>query len=235
MIISGHVTEIVEYEHPVKLGRPSSNDSGRSIVASEAGQENNRYKTLRKASQTLRRLINANVDAWGCLSKFVTLTFADNVQDIKQANYEFKKFRQRLEYELKTKMKYVVVIEFQKRGAIHYHVVFFNLPYMSNSRLAQLWSNGYVRVNRVKDVDNIGAYVTKYMTKDEQDKAKADKLIGQKSYFTSRGLLKPIEVIDEKEIEQVEAALSLLPTFESRFEHDRLGAIYYRQYNSKRQ
>lgn len=231
MIVSGHVTEIVEFDKPVVIGRNSSNALGRSIMASEVDKESTRYKTLRTAHQTLRRLINANVDAWGCTPKFVTLTFADNVQDIKTANHEFGKFRRRLEYELKFKVKYAVVIEFQKRGAIHYHSVFFNLPYIKNSRLAEIWENGFVRINKIDDVDNVGAYVTKYMTKEAQDKAKADRLIGQKSYFTSRGLKKPVESTDEKEIEQVTAALSHSKVFESYFENDYLGTIHYTQFN----
>lgn len=233
MIKSGHVYEILEYEKPVFLGE-SRNGAGRSVEASESDKKETRRKTLSKAKTTVRRLINANIDAWGESPKFITLTFAENVQDIKQANYEFKKFRQRLEYDLKIKLKYVVVMEFQKRGAIHYHAIFFNLPYVPNEHLATVWGQGFVKINNVDKVDNIGAYVTKYMTKQDYEDMKTDRLVGKKSYFTSRGLLKPEETTEREKIEQLETVLSDYETYSSSFDNDYLGKIIYKQYNLKR-
>lgn len=233
MIKSGHVYEILEYEKPVLLGE-SRNSSGRSVEASEGDKKETRKKTLSKAKSTIRRLINANVEAWGESPKFITLTFAENVQDIKQANYEFKKFRQRLEYDLNLKLKYVVVMEFQKRGAIHYHAIFFNLPYVPNEKLATIWGQGFVKINNIDKVDNVGAYVTKYMTKQDYEDMKTDKLVGQKSYFTSRGLLKPEETIEKEKIEQLATVLSDYETYASSFDNDYLGKIIYKQYNLKR-
>ena len=234
MIISGDVYEILEYERSVVLGEQKRSIGRSSENVSEEDKKINRGKTLKRAKTDLRRLINANINQYGTTSKFVTLTFAENIQDIKSANYEFKKFRQRLEYELGEKLKYVVVIEFQKRGAIHYHSLFFNLPYIENNRLAEIWKNGFVKINKIDDVDNIGAYVTKYMTKEQQDEAKSDRLRGQKSYFTSRGLKKPIEIIKKEEIEQVATALSQHKVYESQFSNDYLGNIKYTQFNLKR-
>jgi hypothetical protein len=234
IIQSGHVYEVLEYEKPVFYGEDSRNKLGRKLEANQDDKTETRKKTMSKAKNTIRRLINANVDAWSESPKFLTLTFAENVQDTKQANYEFKKFRQRLEYLKGIKLKYVVVVEFQKRGAIHYHAVFFNLPYIPNTTLAEVWGNGYIKINQIDEVDNIGAYVTKYMTKEQQDKAKEDKLTGQKSYFTSRGLIKPVEIIDKKKIEQLEATLSPKKVYESNFKNDYQGQITYKQYNTKR-
>lgn len=232
LVVSGHVVETYRYEKPVLYGKESNNANGRSLNASEADKIETRKKTMSKAKQDCRRLINANVDAWNEKPKFLTLTFAENVQDIPTANYEFKKFRQRLEYELEIKLKYVVVMEFQKRGAIHYHAIFFNLPYVPNERLRDIWGHGFIRINQIDNVDNVGAYVTKYMTK-EQD-GKMDKLIGKKSYFTSRGLVKPEVIIDKKKIEQLTAALSGNEVYYTSFANDYLGDIEYTQYNTKR-
>jgi hypothetical protein len=126
------------------------------------------------------------------------------------------------------------VIEFQKRGAIHYHTVLFNLPYIENDFLAQVWKQGFIKVNRIEDVDNIGAYVTKYMTKDDYEESKSDRLIGQKSFFRSRGLVESVEITDKKEIERIESTLSSKSVFESTFENDFQGLINYKQYNTKR-
>jgi hypothetical protein len=234
LIKSGNVYEIVTYEKFVRVGEQTNNVHGRSVRANEESKPVHRKDTLRKAKTSIRRLINSNIDRWGETTKFLTLTFAENIQDIKEANYEFKKFRQRLEYELKVKLKYVTVIEFQKRGSIHYHTVFFNLPYVKNEDLAAIWRQGFIRINKVNDVDNIGAYVTKYMTKEQQDKEKEDRLVGQKSYFTSRGLFKPEETVNKKEIEEMAVSLSQHKVYESTFENEHLGVITYRQYNTKR-
>lgn len=234
LIRSGDVIEFIEYERPVELGKPVKEALGRSSVASEDEKRNNRRKTLSRAKTNLRRLINANINVWYEKPKFVTLTFADNVTDVRQANYEFKKFRQRLEYRFKRKLKYVVVVEFQKRGAVHYHVVFFNLPYIEANELAFIWENGFIKVNAIDDVDNVGAYVTKYMTKQDYNNLKEDRLAGEKSYFTSRGLIKPDEIVDEKEIDQVLADLSQYKVYETNFYNDYCGNIRYEQYNLKR-
>ena len=230
VVVSGNIVELYEYENSIVLGE-TNNMYGRSISASEEDKARHRKYTLARANRELRRIINANAYAWGEKPKFVTLTFAENVQDVKQANYEFKLFRQRLEYLLKLKLKYVVKIEFQKRGAIHYHVVFFNLPYVQADFLASVWRNGFIKVNAIDHVDNIGAYVTKYMTKDADD----DRLQGQKSYFTSRGLIKPVEkYLNEKEIADIKDKLSHAKVYENTFANEYTGNILYTQYNLNR-
>lgn len=228
IVWSGNIVEVYEYENSIVKGE-TNNGLGRLLEADEENKKRHRKNTLARARRHVRRLINANVNAWGEKPKFLTLTFAENVQDIKQANYEFKKFRQRLEYDLEIKLKYVVVIEFQKRGAIHYHVVFFNLPYVEANYLASIWRNGFIKINAIDHVDNVGAYVTKYMTKDNDD----ERLKGKKSYFTSRGLKKPIEkyLNDEKEIAKIKDKLSHKKVYENQFENEYTGNILYTQYN----
>jgi len=192
---------------------------------------------LQRARRDLRRLINSNVDAYGdeFTAKFVTLTFKDNVQDIEQANYEFTKFIQRLNYYLfrtkKANLKYTTVIEFQKRGAIHYHTIIYNMPYVKANDIANVWENGFIKINKIDNVDNVGAYVCKYLTKDNDD----DRLQGKKSYFSSKGLFKPIEITDKKIVEQVASALpSKNITYFADFENEYLGNITYKQYNIKK-
>ena len=227
IVISGNIIEVYEYENSILIGE-TNNKYGRSAEANEEDKARHRKNTLAKARKTVRRLINANVNAWGQKSKFLTLTFAEHVTDIKQANYEFKKFRQRLEYDIGIKLKYVAVIEFQKSGRIHYHVIFFNLPYIDSNYLSGIWANGFIKINAIEHVDNVGAYITKYMTKDSED----ERLRGQKSYFTSRGLKKPVErCLEEKEIANIKEELSRKKVYEREFENEYTGKILYTQYN----
>lgn len=230
IVMSGNIIELYEYEKSIVKGE-TNNRSGRSIAANEENSSRHRKDTLSKARQTVRRLINANVYRWGEKPKFLTLTFNKHITDIEQANYEFKKFRMRLEYETGLKLKYVAVIEFQKSGRIHYHVIFFNLPYIKSDDLAGIWRNGFIKINAIGHVDNIGAYVTKYMTKDNAD----ERLRGKKSYFASRGLYKPIEkYTDEKETADLKDALSHKLVYKNVFKNDHVGNILYSQYNLDR-
>ncbi|WP_452176556.1 rolling circle replication-associated protein, partial [Kordiimonas lipolytica] len=66
------------------------------------------------------------------------------MKDVKESNYNFKKFIQRLNYKMDLKLKYSCVVEFQKRGAVHYHLLAYNLPFIENSKLAEIWGHGFV-------------------------------------------------------------------------------------------
>ena len=229
-IVSGHVIEIYQYEKPVysdyELNKIRQHE-GRRQETSEDNKQKNREKCSNRAARTVRRLVNSNI---AINSKFLTLTFADHVTDLKKANYEFKKFKQRFEYYLGVRIKYLCVPEFTKKGRIHYHVVLFNLPFVKNKTLQSIWSNGFIKINKIDNCDNVGAYVSKYMTKANEQ------MIEEKSYFTSRNLEKPLEIVNEKEIEIL--ADSLSPTdvvYLNSFVNDYLGLVNYTQYNIKEQ
>lgn len=226
-VISGNVVEIYEYEKDVLTGYKDTKkeSKGRQVEANSEDKKKNREKVVSRARKDIRRLVNSNYISGR--SKFVTLTFAENIQDIKAANYEFKKFVQRLSYNMGYKLSYLVVIEFQKRGAIHFHVLFFNLDYIKVSELGDMWGNGFVKINRIKHVDNVGAYICKYLSKDNDD----ERLLGEKMWFRSRGLKSPVEI---KEKEAVENLLQSLPpqnlTYENEFNNE-FNSIKYKQYN----
>lgn len=232
---SGDVVELYEYEYHVRVGDCVRSTRPGIEVTGEIDKEEYRRKALQRARRDLRRLINANIGRHGGKDVFMTLTFAENIQDVKKANYEFKKFRQRFEYELKEKLKYVCVVEFQQRGAVHYHLVLFGLPYIPAKVVHQIWGNGFVKLNLLEDVDNVGAYVTKYMRK-SMDDDEDDRLRGQKSYFCSRGLFKPVEkVLEKEEIDRLREGLSRFKVYECDFKNDYTGNVRYEQYNLKRE
>jgi hypothetical protein len=226
VVVSGDIIEIYEYKNDVLYDYKDikKKSKGRQAEAKVKDKLLNRKKTLQRNRRDIRRLVNCNIQEY---SKFITLTFADNITDLKQANYEWKKFKQRLETRIGYKLQYLVVIEFQKRGAIHYHCVMFNLPYIQNEDLASIWGNGYVKINKIDNVDNVGAYVCKYITKDNND----ERLIGQKMYFTSRGLKKPVEIKEKARVETLASAfLASACVYEAVFENE-YNSISYKQYN----
>ena len=243
LIQSGDVIEIYEYSEGYIKGYTLTENEieRRKGFKNNTDDTDSRERSLRRAKTNLRRLINANVGQYGreFVAKFLTLTFRENIQDIKQANYEFSKFIKRLNYRLygtkKVNLKYTTVIEFQKRGAIHYHTIIYNMPYLKADELSNIWGNGYIKINKIDDIDNVGAYVGEYLGKAEQGKdAEDDRLKGQKTYFSSKGLFKPLEITDKKIVEQVADALqNRKPTYTATYENEYLGIVTYKQYNIK--
>ncbi|RKD23756.1 hypothetical protein SAMN02745883_02433 [Caminicella sporogenes DSM 14501] len=136
--------------------------------------------------------------------KFWTLTFAENVTDLKTANAEFTKFNKRLSYYLygvnKNVLKYICIPEFQKRGAVHFHVLYFNLPFIEQKEFSKIWGLGFTfveSVNKKEEIEDFAKYVAKYINK-ENSKGEDNYeiylekgLLNQKRYFVSRGLNKP--------------------------------------------
>lgn len=232
-IISGNIIEVYKYEKSFSVGGIGRNVNGRkgSKILTDEEKANNRVRVLSQAQKSVRRTINSNVYQYGSITpKFMTLTFSEHITNLKQSNYEFKKFLQRLNYYLykdkKNRIKYTAVPEFTKKGRVHYHVVFYNLKVIKSDILANIWGNGFIKINKINNCDNIGAYISKYMTKDN------DKLKLEKSYFNSRGLIKPVETIDKKKIEKLVTSLpSLKLKYNNVFESEYLGKISYYQYN----
>ena len=227
LIISGNVAELYEYQYPLVMGI-SRKICGRGNAkhTDSITKAENRKKTQYRARKQVSRLINSNASE---MKKFVTLTFADNITDIKKANKCFKTFIQRLNYYLKktnkTKIKYVAVIEFQQRGAIHYHLL-CNAPYIDNSILSKIWGNGFVRINKIENIDNVGAYVTKYMNKDLAD----ERLQGQKCYLVSKNLDKSIKVTEEKTISVLLPYFDIKREYKTNYTTEYNGDVVYTQY-----
>lgn len=244
IIYSGDVIEIYEYSEGYLKGYENKNDNtGRKIGYKSDNYEEHRKQVLQRSKKNLRRLINANVGQYGkeFTAKFLTLTFGENVTDIDRANYEFEKFIKRLNYYCfgtkKANLKYTCVVEFQKRGSIHYHVIIYNMPYVKANDISNVWENGFIKINKIDDIDNVGAYVSEYLGQSEKGQGhdiEDDRLQGKKSYFSSRGLFKPIEITDKKTVEQVATALpNEKLTYSASFENEYLGNITYKQYNLK--
>ena len=82
---------------------------------------------------------------------------------------DFKRFMTRFKrkYEDKGSFDYINVVEPQGRGAWHCHLLlrFNDLDsiFILNSELAELWGQGFVTIKSLKDVDNIGAYLSAYL------------------------------------------------------------------------
>ena len=93
LYVCGLVLEFVEFELPVvkpsKVSRVGR--AGQSFTTDDV-KRLNREKTVSRSRQIVCRFINTNFTT---SSKFVTLTFAENVTDLRFANRELGKFLKR--------------------------------------------------------------------------------------------------------------------------------------------
>lgn len=126
------------------------------------------YNSLRQTFKKLRYLINNNF-CGRSNELFITLTYADNMTDTKKLYTDLDKFNKKMKYRYKdvTTIDYLHVVEPQKRGAWHVHTLIrFNelqKVFLPNSELAKIWGHGFVRIESIKNVDNIGAYLSAYL------------------------------------------------------------------------
>lgn len=131
-----------------------------------ADDRNSLYKTFAKC----RGLINANVTDVTKV-RWCTLTYAENMTDTKQLCKDFEKFNKRFQYYCKsqgwTAPEYIAMMEPQGRGAWHAHLLYIwqdmKAPYIANKTFADLWGHGFVKIKKLDNVDNVGAYLTAYL------------------------------------------------------------------------
>jgi len=191
LVISGDILELYEYRYPYAFNySPYKNNS-----TGEKKENPRREDNLRKVRTQIRRLVEANYKSYGYEPVFLTFTFKDNVRSVLLATSRFTDFVRRFKYHSGITLRYLSVVEFQKRGAVHFHCIFFNLPlaFERSERdtryISKIWGHGFIDIQRIRNADAVGPYVCKYLNKSVMD----SRLIGKKAFFTSRGLLRPVE------------------------------------------
>ena len=153
-------------------------------------------KGLYKSFANARAVINANVTDVSKV-RWCTLTYAENMTDPKRLYEDFRNFNWRFQYYCKThgysKPEYIVMMEPQGRGAWHAHLLYIwqdqKAPYISNQDFRELWGHGFVRIKKLDNVDNVGAYLTAYLGDMEIDEMDVSKAVGKQC--------KVVEVEDE--------------------------------------
>lgn len=167
-------------------------------MANQNAQKNKSYKinNLWKARSRIRILAASNFKEG---DKFLTLTFNNDnnfdINDIPACNDKYTLFIRRLAREFKG-LKYITVLEFQKRGAVHYHIL-CNIPYIEKEKLAEIWGHGFIFINEVQAANHIIRYISKYMAKYAEDK----RFEKHRRYFCSTKLLRPIKLDRDESLE----------------------------------
>ena len=143
-------------------------------------------KGLYKTFANCRGVINANVTDVSKV-RWCTLTYAENMTDPKKLYEDFKLFNMRFQYYCKSKgyskPEYIVMMEPQGRGAWHAHLLYIwedmKAPFISNQEFREMWSHGFVRIKKLDNVDNVGAYLTAYLGDMEIDEIGIEKAVGK--------------------------------------------------------
>lgn len=185
-IRSGGMIEIYDYQYPIHFGK-----RGKKIIKKERKKskrtEEHRGRTIIRAINNLRRLVHLN---FTCNDKFVTLTFNNDqsfdINNLKESLVYLQKFLRKLRRKYPN-LKYVVVPEFQKRGAVHYHIL-CNLPLIRQKEMENLWPYGFSKVLEIIGTTHLSFYLTKYLGKKFKDKRKQ----GHRLFYSSRGLKRPV-------------------------------------------
>ena len=237
IIISGLYIEEYTYEKSITAVKKKSHLK-RDKKKKEQTEMNS--GALRRTRMNITRLVNSNPD----FITFATLTFDEtkflNPKDItglETCNPLFMLFIQRLRYK-HPDIKYLVVPEFQSDyyyrtgikkefgGAVHYHLLLNKS--ISSSELETIWKKqGFVKINKIKSIKNVGLYISAYLSKESFNK----KYFGKKKFFYSKNLNKPQEFKGE-ECDTIKAIYLPMHTkvYEKSFESDYLGKIDFNLY-----
>ena len=198
IVRSGDRMELYKYKSFLKIGSECNNKNGRK--GDEVTKEKkiiNKRVNLSRSRNKIIRLCSSNKD----LTTFITLTYKQNFQDYKKSKYHlncfFKKFKG---------LKYIYVLEFQQRGAIHYHLLCnLSIPFKTSHKgrksqiqkdyekqfASKYWKHGFVDIRNLESEGNtnVGKYLSFYMVQVLLNKD----LQGVKCFGYSRNLTKPIE------------------------------------------
>lgn len=150
------------------------------------------YSSYARTKNMIYYLARSNI--W---THFVTLTFSPEFvdrYDYDQCAKKLKGWLDRIRRGCGDQLKYLLVPELHKDGAIHFHGLFAGLPEMQlvdsgrtyNNRKVYNWQTyewGWSTVTVIDDSNKASGYLTKYVTKDLLAVSE-----GRKRYWASRNL-----------------------------------------------
>lgn len=221
-VLTGLSLQIREFQYPIHVNNKTRfRRSGMNPNRFEEYKE----RTLHLAKNRLMTLAKANFEGE---SKFLTLTFRDDptfdINDLKTCKQKLRLFLRRLRKRY-PKVKYIAVAEYQKRGAVHFHML-CDLPRIPKDDLAELWGHGFIDIRGIKaNNPNIGGYLAKYLTKQLRK--------GEQRVITSRHLYRPEKFYGEKAMKLVSliSRLGLEPAFKNQYWTTRNGQVKFYEYN----
>ena len=170
-------------------------DSDRYVIKStgeikyfeHAETRNQNENSIKQTMKKIRYLINANFSGHKN-ELWATLTFRDTkiAKQPKSIYKEFNKFIKRLNYKYQNKLDYIAILEphgisasdISKWHGFHLHLLLKSNSaslYIPYQEFEEIWGLGMCRIERLKNIDNIGAYLSAYLTNAEISDTNSEK------------------------------------------------------------
>jgi len=174
------------------------------------------FSSLRRAARSFRRIVRSNLGGADAPS-LLTLTMYQELP-LEASVHLFTAFIARLRRESQTEFRYIAVPEFQKRGAVHFHVLIWGLNHLAchgyfkrdfrgkntfycetwqeekcectTRYCGRLWLRGFSDHFATDGSPKLVGYLSKYMRKTMQDV----RLTGEKAYYASRNIMRPVSI-----------------------------------------
>ncbi|MFK4920161.1 hypothetical protein ACI1T7_04985 [Lactococcus petauri] len=241
-------------------------DTGEIKEFDKSENRSENKNSLNQTMKSLRYLINANFsgqpnELWS------TLTFADSslARNTNTVYLCFNKFIKRLRYKYGNDLEYIAILEPHeiKDGDIkNWHGYHFHLLLKSYMRknlfiphedFENVWGLGWCRIERLNNVDNIGAYLSAYLTNIEESSENSNNVNnkGKKKYIKgarlwlypkgirlyrkSKGIKKPTRI--KMTYAEARAIIGVEPHYRKKIPieiDDFQNTIIYEQFNRRR-
>lgn len=197
-----------------------------------------RRDNISRQKKNFVRLVQANL-AGTDAPIFLTLTMRE-VVEISEANKSFNRFSTKIRQRLGKEIRYISVPEFQKRGAVHFHVLIWGLEenLIKTERhtrfIAKLWSEGFIDLKKTDGSIKLAGYLGKYMAKSLSD----PRLSMRRAYNASRNVKRPAVFSGGiikgyfKEVFGIELSTDT-PCYEKQYTTQWLGRCDYKVYEIK--
>ncbi len=200
MIDCGTYIQVYYLEHPKIINKNDNSELNLTKTTSDSSPStsNNEntieQKNIQRSKLECQRLAKCNANDW---KTFITLTYAENLKEIDVATKDFRNFIDKIK-RIDKNLKYICIPEFQKRGAVHFHILtnidikdtrfIFEQKGKKQFKHIKYWNKGYTKVDKLNnDIKKIIGYISKYMTKDIDNR-----LFNRHRYYFSRNLKKPL-------------------------------------------
>lgn len=105
---------------------------------------------------------------------FLTLTYPSNMNDAKTGKMHLRAFLERVRRKFPNSSA-IWRIEYQERGAVHFHILFFSLPFWKVESIRKAWSeiigeeNPRIQIETIRSKRGSTFYVSKYVAKVTDD------------------------------------------------------------------
>lgn len=250
IIRSGTLVEIYEYKKEVQEIRPRR----KKLKGFHTRNISRRHDNVLRTTKAIRRLIRSNLDRVESPA-LLTCTMYE-ILPVSTSWKAYTIFQQRLRKLYGKQIKYVAVLEFQKRGAVHFHALVWGLPehvkcegYYDRKkrkfihkchesklcerrtrRIQHQWLRGWCDCIVTDGSTKLAGYITKYLRKQMPDK----RLAGQKAYSTSRNMLRPMSAGGNTMDEYIDQFVDIhsKPLHHHVFDTEWLGQCTYKAYEN---